>query len=70
VKRPLRLGREAEAEIEAWRWYEGAKAGRGGEFLTAIEEALLRLEGPAVGLSIARVPVRLGVRRILVRRFP
>jgi toxin ParE1/3/4 len=71
MKRPLRLDREAEEELEAaWRWYEERRPGLGREFLDSIKEALLRLEGPTVSLLVEGVPTDLGVRRLLVRRFP
>jgi len=71
VKRPLRLDHEAEQEIEAtWRWYEARQPGLGDEFLAAIEEALLRLEGATAAMSVPGVPRGLGARRVLVRKFP
>ena len=71
MRKPLRLDREAEDEIEAgWRWYEERRPGLGAEFLAAVEEALLRLEGPAVSFAVAGMPQTLGVRRVLMRRFP
>lgn len=71
MTKPLRLDREAEEELEgAWRWYEERRPGLGAEFLAAVEEALLRLEGPTVSLAVPGTPEKLGVRRVLVRRFP
>ena len=71
MKRPLRLDREAEEEIEAaWSWYEERRPGLGREFLLAVEEALRLLEDDPVSLLVAGVSEQLGVRRVLVHRFP
>ncbi len=68
---PLKLGREAEQEIEAaWLWYEERRPGLGRDFLLSVEETLRRLEGPVVGLSVEGVGRDLRIRRLPVRRFP
>lgn len=51
---------------EAYSWYEAQRAGLGGEFLDAIEEAMARIAHRPLDF-----PLILGeARRALVRRFP
>ena len=63
---------EAEEElIEAERWYEKQLPGLGREFRTAIDEGMERLlKAPLAASPIVNVPVSIGARRILVKRFP
>ena len=71
MSRPLRIGREADAEMTAAsRWYEGQRVGLGEEFMAAIDAALRLIESnPAVGSRPPGVKDE-DVRRVLVRRFP
>jgi hypothetical protein len=65
--KPLRVSPEAEIDaFEAALWYEGERAGLGGEFLGAVREVLNH---------IARLPNRFPIvfgtiRRAMLRRFP
>jgi toxin ParE1/3/4 len=72
MKEPLRLAPEASKELrEAAGWYEDQREGLGEAFIAAVEEALRRAAGrgpdcrPAIG-----VPLELGIKRVLVHRFP
>ena len=71
MKRPLRIGREAKAELAAaFRWYEEQRLGLGRDFLDMVDRALTRIEvDPGVGSRVAAVSDD-GIRRIPVRRFP
>ena len=71
MSRPLRIGREADAEMTAAsRWYEAQRVGLGEEFMAAIDTALRLIESnPAVGSRPPGVKDE-DVRRVLVRRFP
>jgi len=61
----IRAGGERDLE-EARSWYERQRSGLGNEFLAAVAEALIRLEGDPL-----RHPVYYrGFRRLLTRRFP
>ena len=47
------------------------QGGAGAEFRKAIDEAMERLaEAPLTAPHVAHVPISLGVRKILVKRFP
>jgi len=63
---------DAEEElIEAERWYERQRPGLGREFRSAIDEAMERLlKAPRAGAPIVNIPVFIGARRILLKRFP
>jgi toxin ParE1/3/4 len=71
LNRPLRVSEEAEAEaIEASRWYDARRPGLGDEFLTAVDEALERIESnPSLGSRPPGVSSD-DVRRVVMRRFP
>jgi len=63
---------EAEQElVEAERWYEAQRAGLGGEFRHAVEEAMVRLlEAPYSAPRLFSVPKAIGARQVFVKRFP
>lgn len=72
MRKVVRLDPEAEEEIAAEiDWYENNRRGLGAEFLDEISKAMHSLQqpGPECG-PIRGVPLELGVRRKLVRRFP
>jgi len=71
LKRPLRIGEEAYAEMaEAARWYDAQRVGLGGEFLAAIDAAFALIEGnPNKGSRAPSIPDE-DIRRVFVRRFP
>ncbi len=70
MKRPLRIGESAAAELaEAVRWYEGKRRGLGGEFRDAIGAAFdLIREQPDAGSHVAG-PSAVVIRRYLIPRF-
>jgi toxin ParE1/3/4 len=59
---------QAKAELEAdVAWYERCRPGLGGQFRSAVEEAVERIrENPQIGSRYGRTRFRY----ILVRRFP
>ena len=63
----LRLRPEAEADLrEASEWYDGRRAGLGGEFLAEVERSLMLIqESPSLFAEVHK-----NVRRALVKRFP
>jgi plasmid stabilization system protein ParE len=63
---------EAEDELaEAEDWYEAQRPGLGPDFRRAIDEAMeLLAEAPLAAQTVAHVPDSLGVRKLLVKRFP
>lgn len=65
--KPLRVRPEAEIDaFEAALWYEGERAGLGGEFLGAVREVFSH-----VATLPNRFPIVCGtVRRAMLRRFP
>jgi toxin ParE1/3/4 len=72
VTKPIRLAVQARAEILApAAWYDDRRENLGEEFVAAVQEALERVAtlGPDCRPAIG-VPKQLGVRRVLVRRFP
>lgn len=71
MKRPLRIGKDAKAEMTAAsRWYEGQRLGLGRDFVRMVDRAFARIErSPQVGSPLPGVPDR-EIRRILVPRFP
>ena len=72
MKRRVIVLDEAEDELtEAEKWYEAQRPGLGLEFRRTIDEAMERLaESPLAAPQVPHVPVSLGIRRILVKRFP
>jgi hypothetical protein len=61
----------AEEAAEAAAWYEKERPGLGSEFSQAIDAALDLLEEEIVPLtSIPGSAAALGVKRLLLRRFP
>ena len=71
MKLPLRISREADAEMaEAARWYERNRAELGLEFLAAVDAAVARIEeNPRIGSLTPGVDDE-DIRRVFVRRFP
>jgi hypothetical protein len=67
--KPVRIAPPASAEFtDAVRWYEGKRAGLGGEFYDAVVRAVdLVREHPAIGLALES---RAEHRQFLVKRFP
>jgi len=65
--KPIRFHPQAEAEmIDAGAWYEAQQTGLGKRFLTAVQDALNRIE-----ISPQLYPVvEGGVRRCLTKTFP
>ena len=63
---------EAEAELnEAASWYELQESGLGGEFRSAVHEALDGITGNTLTGSIAEgFEFESGIRRVSIRRFP
>jgi len=72
MTKPLRFDDEATEELEtAADWYEARRENLGFEFMTAVRDALDRIaEGPQTWSLTPDVPMRLNVRRFLLRRFP
>lgn len=72
MTRRLRTEPEASAELgEAALWYENKRAGLGGEFLEAVDDAFEFIDRfPAAGTPVSDLPLDLPVRRVPVRRFP
>lgn len=68
----LRIEPEASRELEeAALWYDGKRAGLGGEFLTSVEVTLSRIaRWPHAGSPVSDIPVDLPVRRVPIGRFP
>ena len=72
MRKRLRVDREADDEIAGGiEWYEAQRPGLGHDFLGAIRDAMhsLRAPGPECRAAVG-VPIRLGVRRKLVKQFP
>lgn len=69
---PIRFGPEAEAEFEAAAlYYEERSVGLGVAFLETVDAAVVRLaEAPRLFSLSPGVPEELGVRRILLLKFP
>ncbi len=72
VPLPIRFGPEAEAEFEAAAlYYEERSVGLGVAFLETVDAAVVRLaEAPRLFSLSPGVPEELGVRRILLLKFP
>lgn len=63
----LSLRKEAESDIEeAYRYYEGIRAGLGADFLLCVEEALTRIERNPAQFQL----VHRRVARAVLHRFP
>lgn len=64
---PLTIQPEAEADLtEAYRWYEGERAGLGREFLECVEQTFGQIcDTPELYAIVYR-----RVRQTLVKRFP
>jgi toxin ParE1/3/4 len=61
----------ADEAAEAAAWYEAQRRGLGDEFQRAVEAALDLLEDEAVPLvPMPGAVARLGVKRLILRRFP
>jgi hypothetical protein len=61
----------AEEAAEAAAWYEKRRVGLGSEFERALDAALVLLEQDIVPLTAAPgISGKLGVKRLLLRRFP
>ena len=72
MTKPVRLAAEARQEIlDAASWYDNERRGLGDLFVEALDEALARVArlGPECR-PVVGVPAELGVKRVLVRRFP
>ncbi len=69
---PIRFDAEAEDEFEAAAlYYEERSRGLGTAFLNSVDDAVSRLrEAPQRFGRLPGVPEELGVRRILVSKFP
>jgi plasmid stabilization system protein ParE len=63
---------DAEDElIAAERWYENRRPGLGREFRLAIDEAMERLNAaPLAAAPVLSIPIVLGARQVIVKRFP
>lgn len=63
---------EAEDElIAAERWYEDRVPGLGREFRLALDEAMEQLAAtPLAASPVLSIPISLGARQIIVKRFP
>jgi toxin ParE1/3/4 len=72
MSRRVRLEPEAEAEIEsAMAWYEQKRPGLGAGFLDEVHRSLESLRSPAPACGpVPGVSPGLGVKRLLVKRFP
>jgi toxin ParE1/3/4 len=70
VKRPIRIGESAAAELaEAVRWYEARRPGLGGDFRDAIGAAFDRIRQQPDAGSRIRAPSMVALRRLLIPRF-
>ena len=69
---PVYFMLEAEQEVaDAEDWYEAQRDGLGLEFRAALEEAVLRVQrSPYAASPVLLVPEALGVRQLLLKRFP
>jgi plasmid stabilization system protein ParE len=67
MKPRLFVEEAARADLaDAFRWYEGQRAGLGSEFLAAVAVVFERIEQNPMGYPI----IRGTTRRVLLRRFP
>lgn len=69
---PVFTETEAEAEIEEMvRWYERRREGLGALVLAELDDAFRRIsERPLAASLLPSLPAELGVRRVLLNRFP
>ncbi len=72
MTKPIRVDAAAKAELRAAaRWYDGQRPGLGPALLTAIDEAMTRMERLGADCRpVFGVDPDLGVRRVRVKRFP
>jgi len=72
MSRPIIVLDEAEDElVAAERWYENRRPGLGREFRLAIDEAMERLNAaPLLASALLSIPIALGARQVIVKRFP
>jgi len=72
MTKTVRLDDEAVEELEAGAlWYETRREDLGVEFISAVREGFLRIaSAPQTWPYVPDVPEMLGVRRMLLRRFP
>jgi plasmid stabilization system protein ParE len=72
VSKPVRVEDAARNELRAIiAWYEDRRPGLGGEFFGDVEHTLQLIERhPGLGVSVPRVPVERGTRRLPLSRFP
>jgi plasmid stabilization system protein ParE len=72
MSKPLRLAREARAEVQAAaQWHGRQRAELRAEFLEAVDEVLERLVRMARHLgSPPGIDPALGVKRVFMERFP
>lgn len=68
----VRVEKAAAHELSAAiDWYDAQRPGLGDDLLDQVHAAVHGVaESPAVGLPVPGCPPELGVRRVLVRRFP
>ena len=72
MRKLVRVDSEAEEELSAAAaWYEQKRPGLSADFLASIHEAIAQVQHlPESGSRFPNVPDHLGVRRVLVQRFP
>ena len=72
MSKPLRAEPEALEELQAAaRWYEQRRDGLGFELLASVREATGRIrESPSSGSPVRHVAPELGIRQLLLGRFP
>jgi toxin ParE1/3/4 len=72
VSKPVRVEDAARNELRAViAWYEDKQPGLGGESFAEVERILQLIERhPGLGVSVPRVPIERGTRRLPLRRFP
>ncbi|HYV75202.1 MAG TPA: type II toxin-antitoxin system RelE/ParE family toxin [Candidatus Binatia bacterium] len=72
MSKPLRVEDAARNELRAIvAWYEDRRSGLGGEFFGDVERTLQLIERhPQLGVSVPRVAVERGTRRLPLGRFP
>ena len=72
MSKPLRVEDAARNELRAIvAWYEDRRSGLGGDFFADVERTLQLIERhPKLGVSVPRVPIERGTRRLPLGRFP
>ncbi len=72
MSKSLRVEDAARNELRAIvAWYEDRRLGLGGEFFADVERTLQLIEHhPGLGVSVPRVPIERGTRRLPLSRFP